>query len=102
MIKQLTTKLRVKTEPLNWIIQVLRKGKWKDEAYLSHLDGVKRYVSKHFCVPEKDLIKLDDFKRELGLKKSEDASAWYLTNIKKYPEFLTKVHPNSLKNLKSK
>jgi hypothetical protein len=103
MIKQISNSIRIKTEPLNWGIQVLKGTVWKDEAFFETMDQAKAHIISELSDDsEKDMIfdKFCELATALNLKDVEEFSAWHLTNVVKHPEFVRKQSSKSLKNLK--
>lgn len=98
MIKQITPKIRIKTAPLNWIVEISKKN-----SYFNNFSQVRnRLLAKGSSHEEKERfsLKLNSMIKELGLENADNLSAWYLTNIVKHPEFIQTISDSSLKNLK--
>ena len=89
MIKKIASTIRIKTASFNWIVEVSNKN-----SYFTNFDQVRRHVLK-LCPTqaekEKVLLTLTSMLEDLGIKTIEDLSAWYLTRVKKHPEFLKNI-----------
>jgi hypothetical protein len=84
-IKNLTSVYRIKTEPLNWILQKQnRAGKWINATY--H-DDVSSILSQFIVNKSAIESEIESISKDLGLGRGADLSAYYLTKVLKHPVF---------------
>lgn len=89
MIKPISQKIRIKTSSFNWIV-----GVSKNNSHFTNFNQVRRYVLEQCSTStEKEKVsnKLTSMLEDLGIKTIEELSAWYLTRVKKHPEFLKNI-----------
>lgn len=108
MIKQINSTTRIRTAPLNWIVETgkMKRKRWTttEKAHFNKFNQAKRYLLNQY--PSKEVKhtifkKLTELLKDLSIESTEELSAWHLTRIKKHPEFTHKLKPNSLLNLRN-
>lgn len=105
MIKIITNTIRIKTKPLNWIVQKRNaKGIWVNSGYHDKLEWMLANLLSELAENKHEEVKMKikEMVKELGIENEEDKTAHHLTRELKHPEFCRKIHPNSIKNIKNK
>lgn len=89
MKKQVAPKIRIKTSPFNWTVEVSNKN-----SYFTNFNQVRRHVLDQCSTyeeKEKASNKLTSMLEDLEIKTIEELSAWHLTRVKRHPEFLKNI-----------